>query len=253
MADDQPKVKSLYKAIKLLDHFTFDNPERGIRELADLSGMLKSSVHNVMQTLQLCGIIEKGSVAGRYRLGYKLLELGNVLMTNDEAQRVVKSFTDRLAEECGETVYYAVPYGPEIIYLECSHPKGIQFTRSVLGVKAEMHCTSLGKAILAFSGEELLRQALGVGLRRYTPYTITDEAALRRELEKIRERGHAVDNMEHEYGIRCVGVPVRDRRGDVVGAISISGPSLRVMDDKLAFFAERLHAAAKELQPLLGH
>ncbi len=253
MENGSPKVKSLYKAIKLLDFFNAQHPERGVKELADLTGMLKSSVYNVMSTFQLCGIIEKSGASGKYRLGKKILELSNVLMNNDEDKQIIKPFMDELAEECGETIYLARPSGIEIIYIDSSTPKGRIFARLIVGVKAEMYCTGLGKAMLAFLGEDTFDRAVAAGLKPYTPNTITDEAALRRDMEETRRRGYAIDNMEHEYGIRCVAVPIRNSEGDVVAALSLSGPSLRVMDDKIPYFAERLLAASSQLQTLLKY
>lgn len=250
MEPDDAKVKSLYKALKLLELFDRENPERGVMELAKLSGMLKSSVYNIISTFSMCGYIEKNPRTGKYRLGLKILELSNVLQNNDETSKVLKPFMDSIAEECNETVYFAIPSGPEAIYIDASHPKGMTFTRSVVGVKVKLYCTAVGKAMLAFLGDELLAE-VATSLKPYTPYTLTNEEALRVELEETRKRGYSIDNMEHEYGIRCVGAPVRNQRGDVIGAISISGPSLRVMDEKVTLFSQKLLNAAQEVQMLL--
>lgn len=246
-----PKVKSLYKAIKLLDCFTAEHPERGVKELAEMTGMLKSSVYNILSTFQLCGIIQKSEGSGKYQLGMKILELGNVVLNHDEMKLVVKPFMDRLAEECQETVYLARPAGTEIIYIESAYPKGKLFARMIAGVKAEMFCTGIGKAMLAYLGEDTVREVVAAGIKSFTPYTLINEEALRRDLEETRRRGYAIDNMEHEYGIRCVGVPLRNYRGEVIAGLSISGPSLRVMDERVTFFAEKLNNAAAELQSLL--
>ena len=252
MDANEPKVKSLYKAVKLLDFFTPETPERSLKELADLSGMLKSSVYNIMQTLTLCGVIEKGESAGRYRLGIKLLEFTNVLMTNNEARKIVRPFIEALAEECNETVYYGILSGTEVVYIDSANPpKGMQFARSIVGIKADLYCTGIGKAMLAFLGDDIVQTVIRQGLKAFTPYTITNPNALLHDLEETRRRGYSIDNMEHEYGIRCVGVPLRNRFDRIVGAISISGPSLRVMDDKLTAFAASLLRTAREVQPLL--
>ncbi len=246
----QPKVKSLYKALKLLDLFDASHPERGVNELADASGMLKSSVYNVLSTFKQCGFIEKSGTV-KYRLGRKILELGNVLLNLDAPLQVIKPYMDRLAEECNEVVYLARPSGLKIVYLDSSYPKSAMAVRVILGVTAEYYCTGLGKAMLAFLGENLLRQVIDAGLQPFTPFTLTNEAAIRQDLEATRRRGYSIDNMEHEYGVRCVGVPIRNYRGEIVAGLSISGPSLRVMDDKLIFFAEKLMRTSQELQPLL--
>ncbi len=246
-----PKVKSLYKALCLLDYFDSDHPERGIKELSDLSGMLKSSVYNVVSTFQMCGFIEKNNSSGKYKLGKKILTLSNVLYSTDPTKAIIKPYMDKIAEECLETVYLAFPSGTEIIYVEGSYPPGVLYARSIVGVKAKMYCTGIGKAILAYSDEELVQSVVDQGLEAFTSFTLSDEKALREDLEKTRQRGYSIDNMEHEYGIRCIGVPLHNSSGHLLGALSISGPSLRVMDDKVAFFAEKLQEATNEIKTLL--
>ncbi len=248
MERDKPILKSLYKGLKLLDHFDATHPERGVKELADLSGMLKSTVYNILNTLQLCGFLEKSAAAGKYRLGRKILELNSVLVSVDETRRIIKPFMDRLAEDCNETVYFAQPHGLEVSYIDSSEPKSALGTRVIAGVRAEMYCTGLGKAMLAFLGEDVIREVLAQKKTAYTPYTLTDEQALLHELEETRRRGYAIDNMEHEYGIRCVAMPLRNHQGRLFGAISISGPSLRITDEVIVQFAEKLAAAAQAIQ-----
>ncbi len=249
--ENTPKVKSLYKALCLLDYFNSDHPERGIKELSDLSGMLKSSVYNILSTFQMCGFIEKDSSSGKYKLGKKILTLSNVLYSTDSAKAIIKPYMDKVAEECSETVFLAFPSGTDIIYVEGSYPPGVLYARSIVGVKAEMYCTGIGKAILAYSDEALIQMVVDKGLEPFTSFTLSDEKALREDLEKTRQRGYSIDNMEHEYGIRCVGVPLHNNSGHLMGALSISGPSLRVMDDKVVFFAEKLQEAANEIKGLL--
>lgn len=251
METPKPKVKSLYKALKLLELFDRDHPERGVIELAKLSGMLKSSVYNIISTFAMCGYVEKNPDTGKYRLGLKVLELSNVLQNNTEHSKVLKPFMDKIAEECHETVYFAIPSGTEAIYIGASHPKGMTFTRSVVGVKVKMYCTSVGKAMLAFLGDALFQDVVAAGMTSHTPYTLTNPQALADDLELTRRRGYAIDNMENEYGIRCIGVPIRDVNNEIVGAISISGPSLRVMDEKVTLFSSQLLHAASEVQPLI--
>ncbi len=245
------KVKSLYKALKLLELFDREHPERGITDIVRESGMLKSSVYNIVSTFSQCGYLQKNKRTGKYHLGLKILELGNVLQNSEESPKILKPYMDEVVEQCSETVYFAIPSETEAIYLSASHPKGVGFPRSVIGVRVKMHCTGVGKAMLAFFGEDFARRIAGEGLNAYTQNTITDEAALLEDLRATRLRGYAIDNMEHEYGIRCVAVPVRNAGGEVMGALSISGPSLRIMDDRIAFLAGLLMEVSARVQPFL--
>ena len=249
--DEDVKVKSLYKAIKLLDYFDSKNPERGISELAELSGLLKSTIHNIMSTFEKCGFIEKNIKTNKYRLGLKILALSNVLSQTDDMRQSVKPFMDELAEKTGETVFFATPYGTEIIYVETVFPNDHVSARSVKGVVAPMYCTSIGKAILAYKPREFVQEVIEKGMERFTPNTLTDTNGFLKDLEETRQRGYSIDNMEHEYGIKCVGVPVRNSGGEVVAALSLTGPSLRYTDDKIIEYSQLLQATAKEIRKRL--
>lgn len=231
------KVKSLYKAVKLLDYFDAQHPERGISELAALSGMQKSGVHNIMSTYEICGLVAKNPENSKYRLGLKLLELSHVFSQDDVFRQVIRPVMEEVARDTGETVFLATPYGTQIIYREAAYPTLSISVRAINGVVAPMYCTGIGKAILAYQDEDFIERVIDEGLTAFTPNTITEPGAFREELIKIKQQGYSVDNMEHEYGIKCVGVPVRNGSREVIGAISITGPSLRFTDKKINEYA----------------
>jgi DNA-binding IclR family transcriptional regulator len=234
------KVTSLYKAIKLLDFFDLAHTERGVSELAELSGMLKSSVHNILSTYETCGILEKNAKTSQYRLGLKILALSNVLSQDDVFWEIIRPCMENLSDETGETVFFATPYGTNIIYREAAFPNHSISVRAIKGVVAPMYCTSLGKAILACMDDAQVERVIEEGLPPFTPYTIHDSKAFREEIEKIRRQGYSIDNMEHEYGIKCVSVAIKNGNKDLIGAISLSGPSLRFTDEKITEYANLL-------------
>ncbi|MCI1956548.1 MAG: IclR family transcriptional regulator [Oscillospiraceae bacterium] len=242
------KVRSLYKAIKLLDYFDSSHPERGISELAGLSGMLKSSIYNIMSTFETCGIIEKDPKTSQYRLGLKILELSNVLNQDDVFWQVIRPFMEELTDQTGETVFLATPYGTNIIYREAAFPKHAISARAIKGVVAPMYCTSLGKAILSCMDPSMTERVIADGLKAFTPYTITDPQTFREEIDRIRRVGYAVDNMEHEYGIKCVGVPLSNEQDQVIGAISLSGPSLRFNEQQIVEYSKLLEERAHQIR-----
>ncbi len=242
------KVKSLYKAIKLLDYFDNNHPERGVSELAELSGMLKSSVYNIMSTYETCGILEKNPKTSQYRLGLKILALSNVLSQDDVFAAIIRPYMEELSESTGETVFFATPYGNSIIYREATFPNHSISVRAIKGVVAPMYCTSLGKAILSCMDDDCTEAVLKEEMEPFTPYTITDAQTFRAEIEKIRQQGYSIDNMEHEYGIKCVSVPIQNGNNQLIGAISLSGPSLRFSDEKIEEYAHLLMDRAKRIQ-----
>ena len=245
------KVKSLYKAIKLLDFFNSAHPERGVSELAELSGLLKSSVYNIMSTYEACGVIEQNPQTSQYRLGLKILELSNVLSQDDVFWQIIRPFMEELSKRTGETVFLATPYGHQIIYREAVFPTQSISIRAIKGVVAPMYCTSLGKAMLAYMNAEQIESVIAEGMEPFTPNTITEPQAFREELKIIHDQGYSLDNMEHEYGIKCVGVPIRNSQNDIIGAFSLSGPSLRFNDDKVLEYANLLQENARLIKTRL--
>lgn len=242
------KVKSLYKAIMLLNYFTPEHPLRSINELSELSGLLKSTVHNIMSTFSLNGIVVKDTVSGRYCLGSKIFEYYNTLIISDSNRPIVKSSMNEISTISGENVYLAIPSQLQVMYIDAAYPYNNFFSRSIIGIKADMYCTAVGKAMLAFLGDDYFDQIVEKGLYPYTPYTIINRNDLIVELEKIRQCGYAVDNMEHEDGIRCVAVPIFNREDQITAAISISGPSPRITDEKILHYSSLLLDAAKDLR-----
>jgi len=247
-ANDQVKVKSLYKALNLLNYFNEKKLEYGISELAQLSGMQKSSIHNIIATMAKCGFIHKNPKTNKYSLGLKLLELSHLLSNDDNSWQIIRTQMTNIAEKTGETVFFATLYGTQIIYREAAFPLHSLSVRGIKGVIAPMYCTGIGKAILAFQDTSFVQWVIEAGFTSFTPNTITDPEKLLQELDLIRKRGYAVDNMEHEYGIACVGVPIRNEEDILIGAMSISGPSPRFTDEKFKDYAFLLLDTARTIK-----
>jgi DNA-binding IclR family transcriptional regulator len=244
---DEIKVKSLYKALQVLECFSVEQPELGITEISQRLGLYKSNVSNIVMTFVKAGYLEQNPENSKYRLGFKILELGNIISSNISLRKLLQPLMQEIAESANEVVYLAVHYEGEVFYLDSAYPKNKLATRSMLGVKAPLHCTGIGKAMLAFLPEEAAEAVLNKPLKKYTENTITDREALVQELAEIRRKGYSVDRMEHEYGIKCVGIPILNKRGQVIAGMSVSGPSLRFDDEKIKQFAMLLKDAASRI------
>lgn len=198
--------------------------------LSDLStfiNMPKSSTHRYLSTLQELGLAERKD-GDRYFLGAKIIEIAGAFLAKSDIRNESQVVMNELAEKTGETVHLALPSSKEIVYIakvESLHALGMS---SHIGSRSPMYCTSLGKAILAFSSSDLIEAVLSDDLKARTDNTKTSPNALRAELINIRSQGFALDNEENEPGIRCVGAPILDYLGKAIAAISISGPSERV-------------------------
>lgn len=239
------KVKSLEKSIKILECFSIKEPELGITEISHLLGLNKSNVHNIISTLEKLGYIEKNGETGKYRLGLKIMNLSHVLTATMPFQNIVHRCISELSAQIDEIVYFGIPHGKNVMYLDGAFPAKLYNTRWVQGMTAPMVCTGIGKAMLAYMDDEFVESLLTEPLVKYTDYTITDPEALREELKITRIRGYSIDNMEHEYGVKCVGVPVFNQSGKLVGAMSTTGPSLRFSDDQIPAFAAMLKEKAE--------
>lgn len=245
---EEIKVKSLYKALRVLDCFTVNQPELGITEISGMLGLYKSNVHNIVDTFVKAGYLEQNPENEKYKLGMKILELGHVISSNMNLRKMILPYMQELADLTGETVYLGIPNEGEVIYLESSSPKHQLSTRSMLGVKAPLYCTGIGKAMLSFLPEETVRSIIAKGLKKFTDHTITEPDRLLKEIAEIRARGYSIDNMEHEFGIKCVGMPILNKKKQVVAGISMSGPSLRYDDDKIKEYAARLQEIVHALE-----
>lgn len=245
------KVKSLQKALEILNCFT-KKSSCGVTEISEQLDLNKSNVHNILTTFKAMGYLDQDDESGRYKLGLSVYSLCYSLGQNLSIGSVAAPYLQELADMAGERVYLAIPHEQEIIYVTSAYPKtSIDLMRPIMGEHAQMHCTGLGKAMLAYLPEEKQRAYAARKLEAYTDYTITDGDALLKELREIRQRGYAIDNMEHEFGVKCVAVPVLGRNGQVVAGVSISGPSLRFYDERIQSLAKELQNKIRELQNIL--
>lgn len=247
--DKCPVVKSLKKALDILEYFTDSNPEWGISDLSRETGLYKSNIFNILYTLEASGYIEKNIDNGKYRLGLKFLDKSHVVLSCSTNFDIIHKTLTELSHSIPEIIYYGILNKKSVMYMDAVIPASNYVLRSINGMTAPLYCTGLGKAILSRSDDSLLKSVmLSSPLEKFTQATIVDYEEMRKELFAARERGYAIDNMEHEYGVKCVAVPITDYKGRVNGAISVSGPSLRFTDDIMSQYAKQLQQAALELK-----
>jgi IclR family KDG regulon transcriptional repressor len=247
------QVRSVRRAVRILEAFR-EGPSLTVTELARTLKLPKSSVYELVCTLAAEGLVKKEDHSSRYRLGLRLVELARAANHDLEVRQVARPLMEKLRDQFNETVQLTVLDGGEILYVDgCESSRQLRtFFQS--GDRAPLHCTALGKAILAnLPPGEKERYLRRKGLRAFTPGTLTDPAALRRELDRTAARGYSVDDMEHEEDVRCVGAPIRDREGRAFASISVSGPAHRLMPDRDAEIARRVMAVAVQISRRLGY
>ena len=246
-------VKSVWRTIKILDSFGSEEG-MGVTELSKKLNFPKSSVHEILTTLVKENILEKDGDKNRYYLGIKLFELGNRARANLEIRKVATPFLKELNGKLDETVHLTVLDNGEVLYVECFESTKRLRTYSVIGIRAPLHCTAVGKAILASLSEDDIERIIRTkGLEKFTENTITDQDLLLEDIKQIVQRGYAVDNMEHEEGVRCVGAPIRNHIGAAFASISVSGPSQRIRPERIPQIAKKVISTANEISRKLGY
>ncbi len=252
--DSRQNVKSLFKMLDVLECFSAVDRALTVIEMARRTGLPRTTVHRIVDSLRALGFLEQDASRERYRLGLKLFELGNTALTNLPLYREARPYVDTLARLSGEDVHLCVFDGSQMVFVERAERDAGRPHNTVTRMEASpCHSTGVGKAALAFQPAVAVERVIRLGLRPFTRNTIVDPGALRRELAAIRARGYSIDNCEHEPDLRCVGAPIRNAAGRVFAAISASGPARRLPDERVPTLAEQVVAHAEAISARLGH
>lgn len=204
-----------------------------------------------MTTLEELAVVERDAT-DHFHLGLKLIGLAATFLDDHSLPSVSEPLLRDLAARTQETVHLAVPFGDEVVYIAKVDSSHAIRMASRIGAHMPMYCTSLGKAILAHSPTDRVAEIIRAGLPARTPRTITAPVELRAELERVRALGYAIDDQENESGVCCIGAPVFDYTGKVVGAISVSGPASRVTMERSLELAPWVRDAALAVSRRMG-
>lgn len=235
-------IQAVDHALDLLEQFHDEVDELGVTELSKRLKLHKNNVFRLLATLESRGYIEQNRVTENYRLGLKTLELGQTFIKQMGLLRQSRPVLEALVSECNETTYVAILKDFHIVYLDVVETDLTVRVVPRVGSRLPAYCTAAGKVQLAYMTDEELDNYLPTKeLKRFTPNTVTDRDQFKLHLKQIAEQGYAIDNEELDIGVCCVGAPIRDYTRRIIGAVSISGPSMR-------FSPERME---KELIPLV--
>lgn len=242
------------KVCRIIGEFR-DRKFLGVTDLAQRTTLLPSDVHRILTSLRASGYVDQDPETKKYSLGFALQRLGLTAFQRNELREKAQPVLVRLSRQAGASVHLGVLDGreSEVIMIDQVDGSTENMFRERLGGSVQLHCTALGKAILA----NLDRQKAGFALERIvltrnTGRTITDIAILEKQLEQVRRQGYAVDRDEYTHGACCIGSPVRDSTGAVIAAISTSMPTSLFLTWDEARLSSRLKAAAYTLSAALG-
>lgn len=239
MADNICKNKSLRKSLLLLEAL-IETPSMGITELSQRFGLNKSNVHDIISTFRTMGYVQQNKETLKYSLGLRLLQFSRAAAAFMYDQARMHQHLQDIAVESGEAAFFGVCDGCYVVYLEVAYPSSRQLSPSIHGMRAPAYCTGLGKAILSALPEEEWSQHIPSVLKPKTDHTITDPEALFSDLRSAQRHGYAIDHMEYEFGIKSVAVPCYGGTSKQLGALCVSGPSLRFSDRAIETYAHIL-------------
>jgi len=248
----QNNVKSVARAIKIIECFSESEFELNFSEIVHKTNLPKATVHRILATLKNGGLVSQDSENRKYKLSLKLFELGSLVFRKLKLREVALPFIEELSEKSGETVHLGILDRDEVISIEKADSSFSLRSSIYIGKRAPAYCTGVGKALLAFQPPDKMRLLLQGKRKKHTANTITEANKLEEELERVRKEGVAVDNMEHEEGVRCVAAPIRNYEGKVIASISISGPSIRITEEKIPQLALMVKETAETISKRLG-
>ena len=253
---EKPKyyLKTIGDAFNILRALGDEGHPMGVADLATREGYVRSKVHRLLDTLKYEGWVDQDPVTRKYALGSAVLELAKSKLKSTDLIRVVEPYLAEMVEKCGETGHLGVLDHNQVLYLdkkEAGHTIGI-ITR--IGERMPLHCTALGKVLLAGLDPKHLRKIIDrTGLRAYTPHSIVDRAELEEELELVREQGYSEDNEEIILGMYCLAAPIRNHMGRVEAALSFTMPLFRLTEEKKELLIREVVGTAALVSGQLGY
>ncbi len=249
-APAKTSIQVIERMMALLDALANYSDPVSLKELSKVSGLHPSTAHRILNDMVVTRFVDRVE-PGTYRLGMRLLELGNVVKSRLSVREAALDFMRALHKKTQQTVNLSVRQGDEIVYIDRAYSErsGMQVVRAI-GGRAPLHLTSTGKLFLSIDDAKTIRAyATRTGLAGHNKNSITDLARFERELSLVRARGYARDNEELELGVRCMAAGIFDDSGKLVAGLSISAPADRLQEEWL----EDLVQTASSISATLGY
>lgn len=250
---DAASVKAVVKTIQIIEEMAHRD-QVGVTEIATATGISKATAFRFLSTLEQLGYVQQANQS-LYCLSLKLFELGSIIRARRSKLDDVRPTLHSLATATRETVHLATLEGDHLVYLyKIESTLSLKVSMmSEIGRSAPLYCTGVGKVMLAYQPTEQQDRLINsTVLKRFTPKTITDLAGLKDELSRIVSNGYALDDEEHELGVRCVAAPIHNSDREVIAALSVSAPSARLTDDKIQEYSANVCTYAQKISVIVG-
>jgi DNA-binding IclR family transcriptional regulator len=250
---DDKGVQSIDRALDIIEALSTEQKGLGVTELSRRIGLHKSTAHRLLSTLAHRGYVTKRADGG-YQIGLKLIEAVSCYINSLELQTEARPYVAQITAELGLTAHLGVLEGDQVVYIERMDVFSGVKLYSQIGLRMHAYCSSLGKCLLSgFSREELKRLLANCSFNKFTPNTLASFDALCEDLKQARARGFAMDNLEYSLNNRCIGAPIFDYRGEIIAAISASGPPAILTEARVREVADCVKAKALEISRSLGY
>ena len=246
-------IQSVDRALEVMIYLYHEGKETSITKIAADLGVYKSTVYRTLVTLENRGFVRKNPETDKYWLGNRLFVLGKGVENRMGLPEIVRPYAKKLYDAYCEVVNVSIlERNPDDVYrsviiLKEESDRQVLTVNPPVGSSSECCCSSVGKCLLAYSSDIDLGVYDTHPMRPHTEHTIITVSALRAELAKVRERGYAMDHEELEYGLTCIGAPILDQKGEAVAAISLSGPTSRMLTGDIEERIEAVKRIAREI------
>jgi DNA-binding IclR family transcriptional regulator len=240
-------IRAVERALDVLTCFSHQTPELTMTQIAEQSGINKSTVHRLLATLEGKRFVEREPATGVYRLGIRFLQMAYLTLEHNDLRRIAAPFLQKLSQQYRENINLAVLDGADVIYIDVvESPQRIKLAAAI-GQRLPAFCTASGKAILACLPQEKVQRILELGMPRYTQHTILSSEAFFEDMCHARKRGYATSEQEFEEGINAVAAPIFFGSNQPVGSISVAGPFYRFTHERMIEIGAVVVATAQEI------
>jgi IclR family transcriptional regulator, acetate operon repressor len=247
------QIQSVMRAISVLNALADSNDGLTLTEIAHTVTLPPSTVHRLLTTLQQTRFVRFDADRGGWQIGVACFSVGNAFLRSRDLVTITRPYLRRLMEECGETANLAVRDNAEMVYLAQAECREMMRALAKPGARVPIAGSAVGKTLLARMPEEDVARFLApTGINTRTRKTIDALPRMLDELSRVRGQLYAIDDEEHAVGLRCVAAAVLDHHGEPLGAISVSGPTARIPEERIAILGAVVRDVAKEATTALG-
>lgn len=241
-------VKSADRVLQILELLTDHPAGLSLAEVQDAIKIPKSSAYGLLTTMTKRGFLALDPDTRKFRVGIRLWQAGRSYLSAESVEEIAKPYMERVRNRLNETVQLAILDGADNVYIGKVDPDHQLRLASHIGARLPAYATGIGKALLSqLTDEDVRLRYADIGFQPFTPTTLPDVEALLAELNRVRERGYAIDRGEYTEGVFCIAYPLRQRRDGVAAAISVSIPEVRKTDQAIADTVDALGEAARDI------